>query len=344
MEPPQTWAKMLEPPFNIRTVVKGDNPRPPPEFSFPSRGHRLLCRWIETTMKSALICQLLLAALAALASDTNLIAPGARLEKLAGDFVFTEGPAADGRGNIFFTDQPNDRILKWSIDDQLSIFLQPSGRANGLCFDAAGNLWICADAKNELWRLPPDGKPVVVLRDYEGKRFNGPNDLWISSNGDIYFTDPYYQRKYWDRGGKEMAECVYYLKRGAGPARRVIGDLQQPNGLIGTPDGRTLYVADIAAKTTYRYQIEASGDLSGKRLFCREGSDGMTLDDRGNVYLTGKGVMVYAPSGDKIKQIDVPEPWVGNVCFGGPDGRSLFITASKGLYRLRMAVRGVNSQ
>jgi len=280
----------------------------------------------------------------ALAAESKIIAPGATLKKLAGEFAFTEGPAADRKGNVFFTDQPNDRILKWSVDGKLTTFMQPCGRANGLSFDRKGNLWACADEKNELWRIDRAGKATVVLRDYKGKLFNGPNDLWIRPRGGLYFTDPYYKRPYWKRGPKEMDECIYYL----GPAGTLLAsateDLKQPNGIIGTPDGKLLYVADIGAGKTYRYRIQADGALRERTLFCELGSDGLTIDNRGNIYLTGKGVSVFDPAGKKIEQIDVPEPWTANVCFGGKDRRMLFITASKGIYGLQMSVHGVDSQ
>jgi len=279
-----------------------------------------------------------------MAAESKIIAPGATLEKLAGDFSFTEGPACDSQGNVFFTDQPNDRILKWSTDGKLSTFLQPCGRANGLSFDPQGNLWACADEKNELWRIDPTGKHTVVVKDYEGKLLNGPNDVWIRSGGGLYFTDPYYKRPYWTRGPKEIGECVYYLTPDEKKLVRVIDDFKQPNGIIGTPDGKTLYVADIGASKTYRYSIQPDGSLKGKHLFCELGSDGMTIDDQGNVYLTGKGVTVFDSSGKQIEHIDVAEPWTANVCFGGKDRKTLFITASKNFYGLKMQVAGVDSQ
>ena len=283
-------------------------------------------------------------ATASFAAESKIIAPGETLQKLAGGFLFTEGPACDERGNVFFTDQPNDRIMEWSVDGKLSTFMQPCGRANGLSFDHAGNLWACADEKNQLWRIGPQTNVTVVLKDYQGKLFNGPNDVWIASGGGIYFTDPYYKRPYWKRGPKEMDECVYHLSPDLKKVTRIIDDLEQPNGIIGTPDGKTLYVADIGAGKTYRYRIQADGMLAEKKLFCDLGSDGMTIDERGNVYLTGKGVSVFAPSGERIEQIDVPEPWTANICFGGKDRRLLFITASKSIYGLRTQVKGVDSQ
>lgn len=279
-----------------------------------------------------------------LAAETGIIAPGATLQKLAGKFAFTEGPASDRKGNVYFTDQPNDRIMKWSVQGKLSTFLQPCGRANGLSFDRKGNLWACADDKNELWRIDRTGKPTVILKDYQGKLFNGPNDLWIRPCGGLYFTDPHYKRPYWKRGAKEMEECVYYLAPDHRTLTRVIDDLAQPNGIIGTPDGKLLYVTDIKAGKTYRYRIQPDGALAEKTLFCELGSDGMTIDNRGNIYLTGKGVSVFDPAGQKIEQIDVPERWTANVCFGGKGRKTLFITASEGLYALKMAVHSVDSQ
>ena len=279
-----------------------------------------------------------------LAAESKIVAPGATLQKLAGDFVFTEGPACDSKGNVFFTDQPNDRILEWSVDGKLSMFMQPCGRANGLSFDHEGYLWACADEKNELWRIDSAGKATVVAKDYKGKRLNGPNDVWVRPGGGLYFTDPYYKRDYWKRGDKEMGEHVYFLGPDYKTLTRVIDDLKQPNGIIGTPDGKLLYVADIGAKKTYRYHIQPDGSLKEKKLFCEMGSDGMTIDSEGNIYLTGKGVSVFDPAGKKIEQVEVPEDWTANVCFGGKDRQTLFITASKSLYGLRMTVHGVDSQ
>ena len=279
-----------------------------------------------------------------LAAESKIVAPGATLQKLAGDFVFTEGPACDSKGNVFFTDQPNDRILEWSVDGKLSTFMQPCGRANGLSFDHEGYLWACADEKNELWRIDSAGKATVVAKDYKGKRLNGPNDVWVRPGGGLYFTDPYYKRAYWKRGDKEMGEHVYFLGPDYKTLTRVIDDLKQPNGIIGTPDGKLLYVADIGAKKTYRYHIQPDGSLKEKKLFCEMGSDGMTIDSEGNIYLTGKGVSVFDPAGKKIEQVEVPEDWTANVCFGGKDRQTLFITASKSLYGLRMTVHGVDSQ
>jgi gluconolactonase len=288
---------------------------------------------------------LLLAGLASFGAESGILAPGAKVELLADGFKFTEGPASDAEGNVLFTDQPNDRILEWSADGKLSTFLEPCGRSNGLCFDEDGNLWACADEKNELWCIDPKGKATVVVKEYQGKLLNGPNDLWIRPDGGIYFTDPFYKRSYWNRGPQEQdGQCVYYLAPDHKTLTRVTDDLETPNGVIGTPDGKTLYVADLRARKTYAYDVQPDGTLAGKRLFCEQGSDGMTIDDEGNVYLTGKGVLVFAPSGEQVAHIPVDARWTANVCFGGKDRHTLFVTASEGLYAVRMRVKGVGSQ
>jgi len=274
----------------------------------------------------------------------DLIAPGAKLEKLSGDFKFTEGPTCDASGNVFFTDQPNNRIMEWSVDGKLTTFLAPAGRANGMYFDRNGNLIACADEKTALWSITPDGKHAVLVSEFEGKPLNGPNDVWVRPDGGMYLTDPFYKREWWQYDKRPQdGEHVYFLSTDGKTFKRVTTDLLQPNGIIGTPDGKTLFVADIRAGKTYAYDIQPDGSLSAKRLLCPLGSDGMTLDDEGNLYLTGTGVTVFDKTGRRIGRIDVPERWTANVCFGGKDKRTLFITASKGLYAIRMRTRGANA-
>ena len=277
------------------------------------------------------------------ASAESVVAPGAKLEKLAGDFQFTEGPTCDTSGNVFFTDQPNNRIMKWSVDGKLSTFLQPAGRANGMYFDAKGNLIACADEKNELWSITPDKKVTVLIKDYQGKYLNGPNDVWVAPNGGMYLTDPFYKRPWWDHDTMALdGEQVYTLSPDGKKLTRVTNDLKKPNGITGTPDGKKLFVADIGADRTYAYDIQPDGSLTNKALFCAKGSDGMTIDEKGNMYITGKGVTVFDKTGKQIEHIDVAEPWTANVSFGGKDHQTLFITASKSLYSIRLAVKGAN--
>ncbi len=272
----------------------------------------------------------------------QLVARGAVVQQLAGGFRFTEGPAADARGNVYFTDQPNNRIYIWDLSGKLSLFHEDCGRANGLYFDLDGNLLSCSDMENELWSISPSGEHSVLISEYGGKRLNGPNDLWVHPGGSIYFTDPLYVRPYWTRnpGMQQDGQHVYRLSPDRKTLTRVVSDLEQPNGIVGSPDGKLLYVADIKAGKTFRYTILPDGSLADKTLFAPLGSDGMTMDHRGNLYLTGQGVTVFNPRGEKIVHIPVEARWTANVCFGGKDGKTLFITASEYVYGLRMKVKG----
>ena len=272
-----------------------------------------------------------------------VVADGAGLERLAGDYAFTEGPVADAAGNVYFTDQPNDRIVKWNAaDGAVADWMRPAGRANGLYLTRDGALLAAADEHNQLWSIAPDRTVTVLVKDYGGKLLNGPNDIWVSGRGDVYFTDPLYARSYWQRDPamQQPGERVYLLRAGTEEPRVVLDDLQKPNGIVGSPDGRTLYVADIGAGRTWAYEIGPDGSLAGKRLFCELGSDGMTVDNRGNVYLTGDGVTVFDREGNRIEHIDVPQEWTANVTFGGVNHDLLFITASRAIYGIRMQVRG----
>lgn len=280
------------------------------------------------------------------ATPPTVLAPGATVEKIAGDFIFTEGPASDAQGNLYFVDQDNNRIMKYDTEGKLTTFMQPSGYANGMTFDERGQLIACADEKNEMWAIDPATKKVTVLfNTYEGKLLNGPNDVWVNpKTGLIYFTDPYYARKWWNRGPKENPETVYVYARATNRMTRIIDDMQQPNGIIGTPDGGTLYVADIRARKTFAYDIAADGTLANKRPFADMGSDGMTLDSDGNVYLTsGRAVHVVDKTGKEIESIAV-EQAPANVAFAGADHRTLFITARTALYAVKTRVKGVGPQ
>lgn len=271
----------------------------------------------------------------------QIIKPGTKVEKIADGFQFTEGPASDAMGNVYFTDQPNDRIMIWSTSGKLTTFLQPCGRSNGLAFDAKGNLWACADQKNELWCIAPDKKVTVIPSKYDNKPLNGPNDMWIAPDGGIYFTDPFYKRSWWDHDSMpQNRQAVYYLQPDHRKFERVADDLLQPNGIVGTPDGKKLFIADIAGNKTWSYTINKDGSLSDKKLFCEMGSDGMTIDESGNIYLTGRGVSIFNRDGRFTGSIQIPESWTANVCFGGEDMKTLFITASKGLYQIHTLIKG----
>jgi gluconolactonase len=292
-------------------------------------------------MKTFLMAAFFSSALAA--SAQTVVAPDARLEKLADGFAFTEGPTCDRAGNVFFVDQPNNRIMEWSADGKLSTFMQPSQYANGMMFDAAGNLIACADEHNQLWSIAPDKTVTVLVTNFQGKYLNGPNDVWIAPGGAMFITDPFYKRTWWDHTTMALTnEEVFYLSPDRKTLTRVTDDLKKPNGITGTPDGKYLFVSDIGAHQTWRYDIQPDGSLTNKTFICALGSDGMTIDAEGNLYLTGHGVTVFDKTGKQIDHLDVPEGWSANVCFAGPDHQTLFITASKSLYSIRLRVKGAN--
>ncbi len=267
--------------------------------------------------------------------DANLIAPGATVQELAGGLQFGEGPAADAEGNVFFSDIPTSRTLKWSVAGKLSTFRTDTGNANGQHFDRQGNLIACEGGRGRLVSVDRQGQVTVVVDQYQGKRFNQPNDLWVDPKGGIYFTDPIY-----GRGVKSQAgEYVYYLSPDRKTVLRVITDYVRPNGLVGSPDGKVLYVSDHGAKKIHAYDINADGSLSNKRFFAPVGADGVTLDDQGNLYFCEQTVLIYDSSGNKIGTIEVPAQPT-NVCFGGRDFKTLFITTRPALYAIQMQVGG----
>jgi len=295
---------------------------------------------IYTIAASAL---LLIGSIRVNAQDVPLFDAGATPQLVSKQFSFTEGASTDKKGNIFFTDQPNDKIWEYDTDGKLSIFMDGTGRSNGMYFDKKGNLITCADQKGELWSISPKKSVTVLLTNFQGHTLNGPNDVWVDDNGGIYFTDPYYQRDYWTRKKSDLdGEKVYYLPKGTKTPIIVAADLKRPNGIVGTPDGKNLFVADIDGNKTFKYTINKDGTLTDKTLFTEQGSDGMTLDERGDVYLTSKaGVTIYGPDGKKITLIPINEPWTANLCFGGKNKDILFITASKAIYTMPMKVKGV---
>ncbi len=275
------------------------------------------------------------------------IAPGAVPIKLAEGFAFTEGATCDKEGNVCFIDQPNDRIMQWTFDGTgldptaenphgaVSVFLHPSGYSNGMSFDEAGNLISCADEKNELWSISPDKKITVLVKDFNGKLLNGPNDVWIvpagPNAGGMYLTDPLYSRAWWgavrpanDRTSQLPGHYVFYLSPDHKTLTPVVKDFRQPNGIMGTPDGKTLYASDIDGGHTYSYTIQPDGSLTDKKLFCNTGSDGMTIDDAGNIYTTHSrnGLLIWDKAGNQIDHINLA---CANVCFAGKNRDLLFI-------------------
>lgn len=286
----------------------------------------------------ALVC----AAPIATAADESVVAPNAQPQKIISDCSFTEGPATDAAGNVFFTDQPNDRILKIDLEGKVTTFMKPAGRSNGMYFAPDGKLIACADEHNELWEISADGTHRILAKDFNNKKLNGPNDLWIHPEGWMVFTDPFYKRPWWQHKDMPQDACyIYRVNRDGTQLMRIEGNFKQPNGIIGDRERGFLYVADIGDKKTYRYRFTPQGELSERALFCELGSDGMTIDNEGNIYLTGnQGVTVVGLDGKTKELIKIPEPWSANVCFGGADRKTLFVTASKTVYTVKMRVSG----
>jgi gluconolactonase len=269
----------------------------------------------------------------------SVVAPGANLEKLPATFVFTEGPVADREGNFFFSDALDQKIYEWTTNGALSVFWEDPKSSVGLDFDTAGNLIAASNPAHAILSIDMKTKRTTVVADScNGKPLNSPNDVWCDPKGGVYFTDPRFMKLPFPK--EQDVEGVYYISPDRKRITRVIGDLRQPNGVVGTPDGKHLYVDDTPAKQTYVYTINPDGTLTDRRLFVSAGLDGMALDTQGNVYIVAKGVDVYTPDGKMIENIPVtPDPT--NVAFGGSDGRTLFITARTVCYTLRMRIPGV---
>ncbi len=265
------------------------------------------------------------------------------MQLLADGFKFTEGPAKSPEGPIYFTDQPNNRILKWDVESEtLSTFLEPSGRSNGLYFDNEGALISCADANNQMWRIDSRGEHTVLIDSLDGQLLNAPNDLWIDADNGIYFTDPLYKRDYWTRGAPFLEKENVYYRTPQGEILTVIDDFVRPNGIIGDIKNGKLYISDIDDDKIWVYDIEAPGKLSNKTLFTAMGSDGMTLDKKRNIYLTNKkGVYVFNSVGKQIDLINVPQKWTANVTIGGKKNKTLYITAISGFYAIDLKYKGL---
>ena len=277
----------------------------------------------------------------------DLIAPKAEVKKVMGDCKFTEGPAYSPKGFLLFSDIPNSRIVRVEQDGTASDFLKPSGNANGLVFDAAGDLYACQGGTRRVVKIVlQDGKtePKVesLCDSYDGKPINSPNDLALDGHGGLYFTDPRYGN---DPKIDQPCMGVYYIDA-AGKTTRVIDDRVRPNGVLVSADGKTLLVAEPNKRELWSYEITAPGKLgAGNIIFTGDtaldggGPDGMCLDAAGRVYTTYKSLVVLSSTGELIGRIPVPEQ-PANCTFGGPDNKTLYITARTSLYSLDMAMAG----
>ncbi len=273
------------------------------------------------------------------------IGPAGPITKLHTGFKFTEGPAADRNGNVYFSDIPNERIHKVDAEGKLSVFREKSNRANGLMLNAKGEIVACEGA-GQVVAYSPDGKSRRVLADsYDGKRFNAPNDLVIDRQGGVYFTDPWFGPRQPLPQGKT---AVYYIAAD-GKVSRLIDDLPNPNGALLSPDEKTLYVIPSGQAEMMAYPVEAPGKIGKGRVFCtlkqrreggKSGGDGLTVDEKGNLYITSElGLQVFAPDGKLLGIIALPEV-PANVEFGGKDLKTLYVTARTSLYTIPMEVKG----
>jgi len=273
----------------------------------------------------------------------QVLAPGATVEKVAGDFGFTEGPVWHRDGYLLFTDIPRNRIMKWHPTEGVSIFREPSQQANGLIFDRQGRLVAAEHAARRVSRTESDGRIVALVERYEGKRLNSPNDLVQARDGAIYFTDPPYGLPQ-QKEGKELEVNGVYRLAPDGTLTLLADDFERPNGLAFSPDEKTLYIADSTRQHVRAFDVQADGRLANGRVFAdmtpwpgaQGGADGMKVDGQGRLFVTGAGgVWVFDATGATLGVIETPET-PANCAFGGADGKTLYVTARTGLYRVNL--------
>ena len=290
------------------------------------------------------------------AADSPLLPPGAQVEKIHADLKFGEGPAWHPDGYLLFEDGPRNRTMKLDAAGVVSVFREPTGRANGLAFDLQSRLVICEgndDGGRRVVRLEKDGKVTVLADRDHGKKLNSPNDITIDHKGRIYFTDPRYSHR---ENIEQDREAVYRIDPD-GKVARIIATLTRPNGILVSRDDKTLYVADNASPggvvTLVAFDLDARGDASNGRVLydfvSGRGIDGMALDADGRIWATAgtkdkAGIYVFAPDAKRttaklLKVIAMPEDPT-NCAFGGKDRDVLYITTIASLFRLRTAVHG----
>jgi gluconolactonase len=295
------------------------------------------------TASFVLACTSILAA-----QDNKPIAglgPVGPIEKKFTGFAFTEGPAVDAVGNVYFTDIPKTSIHKIDLQGKLSLFTDKSNSSNGLMVNPKGEIVAC-EMEGQVVARTPDGQSRRILAEkYEGVRFNAPNDLVLDKAGGLYFTDPEFKApKPWPQG----KTCVYYLDA-QGKVTRLIDNLKNPNGVILSPDEKTLYIIPSGSKEMMSYPVDAPGKIGMGKVFCtlqqpmgkdNTGGDGLTVDIKGNLYITSAlGLQVHDPAGKLLGIIAFPEQ-PANVAFGGADMKTLFVTARTSLYICPMEIAG----
>ncbi|MEW4487832.1 SMP-30/gluconolactonase/LRE family protein [Thalassoglobus sp. JC818] len=268
------------------------------------------------------------------AQSEAIIDRDSKVQKISGDFKFTEGPVWDRESTLYFSDIPNKTIHSWTADDGVQTLRVLDGSCNGLRIDSEGRILVCQPTGRAVIRITPNGDVETIASSYDDKTLNSPNDLWIDPQGGVYFTDPRYGNM---DDLQQSGFHVYYIPADGSPIKRVIDDLVKPNGVIGTVDGKKLFVADPGAQKTYAYEITAPGVLGKRTLAADAGSDGLSVDSLGNLYVTGPSIRVFNTNAEEIASIPVPEN-AANMTFGGADGKTLFITARTGLYSVELKV------
>ncbi len=272
----------------------------------------------------------------------QLVPGDAVLEKLAGGFGFTEGPAWNPGGHyLVFSDIPGDRLHGYDpATKAVTVLREPSHHANGNFYAPDGVLYTCEHGSRCVTRTRPDGTVETLATTFEGKRLNSPNDIVLQSDGTVWFTDPTYGL---EKGmtKEQTTNNVYCLEPITRQLRAVVTDFIQPNGLCFSPDERRLYVTDTDRPHHVRvFDVTADHRLENGRVFCQTDKgapDGIRCDRHGNLWSSaGDGVHIFAPDGTRLGKILVPET-PANLCFGGPDGDELFITAQTGLYHIKVA-------
>jgi gluconolactonase len=272
----------------------------------------------------------------------ELVDRSATLEKMAGDFGFTEGPVWDERGFLYVSDEEKNKIYRVFPDGRKEELLS-LGDPDGSAFDRNHRLISTASVLRAIIAVAPDGKYSVLADRYEGKRFNSPNDVVLGPDGALYFTDPTLDLVKGEK--QEIPFQGVYRLADDGTVRLLIRDLEQPNGLAFSPDGKRLYVDDTKRRDIHVYDVEPNGGVGNGRLFGKEeGSggvpDGMKVDVKGNLYVTGPlGIWVWNPEGRHIGTIVVPES-PANLAWGDADHQTLYLTAQTSVYRLRTKTRG----
>lgn len=282
---------------------------------------------------------------------SSVVGPSVSAEKLAGGFLFTEGPLWHARDRyLLFSDMPGDHLRKWSERGGVETFRKPCAQSNGLAWDRQGRLIACQHATSTLTRTEPDGTSTVLASHHQDKELNSPNDVVVKSDGAIYFTDPGYGRlEYYGNPRPPQLDFRGLWRVGADPQTPVLlaRDFGQPNGLCFSRDERHLFVNDTERKHIRRFTVGADGALADGGVWAetvgsgKGAPDGMKIDSADNVYCCGPGgIHVFAPDAACLGVIRLPET-PANFCFGDDDLRSLYVTASTSLYRVRVVTPGI---